>query len=54
MSGAAGDQQGVLDELKAAGSFSSSAYLEEAAATHTALRDWAPVQGLAPEQAFVW
>ena len=44
----------MLDELKEAGSFSSSAYLQEAAATHTALRDWAPEQGLAPEQAFMW
>ena len=48
------DQQGVLEELKQAGSFSSSAYLQEAEAAGTMLRDWVHPQTLVPEQAFVW
>ena len=48
------DQHSVLEELKQAGSFSSSAYLQEAEAAGTTLRDWLHPQTLVPEQAFVW
>ena len=48
------DQHSVLEELKQSGSFSSSAYLQEAEAARTTLRDWVHPQTLAPEQAFVW